>query len=85
MAGVAIVRADGFIGRVMSADVANAEARQTAIYRAMSPEKRLAQAVRMNRQICALMDAGLRQQKPEWSAEKRRSEIARRILHAATG
>ena len=71
--------------RVMSADVANAEDRQAAIYRAMLPEKRLAQAVRMNRQMRALMDAGLRQQKPEWSVEERRSEIARRILHAATG
>ncbi|MFA6961496.1 MAG: hypothetical protein WC205_12145 [Opitutaceae bacterium] len=69
----------------MSADVANAEARQTAIYRAMPPEKRLAQAVRMNRQMRALMDAGLHQQKPEWSGEERRREIARRILHAATG
>jgi hypothetical protein len=58
---------------------------QSAIYRKMPPEQRLAQAVRMNRQMRALMDAGLRQQKPEWTDDERRREIARRILHASTG
>ncbi|EIP97377.1 hypothetical protein OpiT1DRAFT_01814 [Opitutaceae bacterium TAV1] len=58
---------------------------QAAIYRRMKPEQRLAQAVRMNRQMRGLMDAGLRLQKPEWTEAERRREIARRILFSVTG
>jgi hypothetical protein len=69
----------------MKGESTEADRIQAAIYRQMRPEQRLAQSVRMNRQMRSLMDAGLRQQKPTWSAEERRREIARRILHAATG
>jgi hypothetical protein len=69
----------------MKGEPSEADLIQTAIYRKMAPEQRLAQAMRMNRQMRSLMDAGLRQQKPAWTDEERRVEIARRILHAATG
>ena len=63
----------------------DAEERQAAIYRRMTPTQRLQQAVRMNQQMRSLMDAGLRAQHPAWSEQQRRREIARRILHARTG
>lgn len=66
-------------------DMSDIGSRQAAIYRAMSPTQRLEQAVRMNRQMRSLMDAGLRAEHPDWSAEQRRKVIAQRILHARTG
>ncbi len=69
----------------MNQKTTEADRIQAAIYRKMAPEQRLAQAVRMNRQMRALMDAGLRQQKPSWTETERHREIARRILHASTG
>ena len=61
------------------------DARQAAIYRAMSPAERLARALSLNRQMRSLMDAGLRAQHPDWSREQRRKVIAERILYARTG
>ena len=61
------------------------EARQTAIFRAMSPAQRLSLAVGMFRQMQSLMDAGLRESHPEWTAEQRRRAIAERVLYARTG
>jgi hypothetical protein len=66
-------------------DIDEVESRQAAIYRAMSPAQRLSQAVRMFRQMQSLMDAALRAQHPEWTAEQRRRVIAQRVLHARTG
>jgi hypothetical protein len=63
----------------------NAEAYRTEIFRRMTPTQRLALGVRMNRQMRALMDAGLKAQHPEWTAEQRRRVIAERILYARTG
>jgi hypothetical protein len=60
------------------------EARQTAICRAMSPAQRLALAVGMFRQMQSLMDAGLRDAHPDWTAEQRRRAIAERVLYART-
>jgi len=62
-----------------------ADALQAEIYRQMPPAARLAQAVRLNRQMRSLMDAGLRAQQPDLSAEQRQRIIAERILHARTG
>jgi len=61
-----------------------ADAVQSAIYQRMSPSRRLDLAVAMNRQARDLMESGLKQAHPEFSAERRRIEIARRILHART-
>lgn len=61
------------------------QARQDAIYRAMTPAQRLEQALRMNRQMRSLMDAGLRTQHPEWTEQQRRKKIAERILYADGG
>lgn len=64
------------------AHVSAADARQTEIYRRMTPSQRLEQAMQMNRQMRALMDSGLRATQPQLSATERRREIARRIRHA---
>jgi hypothetical protein len=63
----------------------DAETLQREIYRRMTPTERLQQAVRMNRQMRSLMDAGLKAAHPDWPAEQRQREVARRILHARTG
>ncbi len=60
-----------------------AEAAQVAAYRRMAPGRRLELAVAMQRDARALMDAGLKQTHPHLSAEERRREIARRVLHAS--
>jgi hypothetical protein len=65
---------------VQAAHQIEADRIQAQIYRDMKPEQRLAQAVRMHRSMRQLMDAGLRMQHPDWSAEQRRNEIARRVL-----
>jgi hypothetical protein len=61
-----------------------ANAVQSAIFKRMSPSRKLDLAVAMNRQARDLMDSSLRQAHPEFSGEQRRIEIARRILHART-
>lgn len=68
-------------GMSTAAHVANADARQTEIYRRMSPKQRVAVALGMHEQARALMDAGLRTAHPDWSETERRREIARRTLH----
>ena len=60
-------------------------ARQTAIFRAMSPAQRLSLAVGMFRQMQSLMDASLRQLHPDWTVEQRCRAVAERVLYARTG
>lgn len=62
-----------------------AHERQVAIYRAMSPDRRLAQALRMNRSMRELMAAGFRNRHPEWTESQVKRAVADRILHARTG
>ena len=62
-----------------------AEERQAAVYRAMTPVQRLQQALRLNHQMRSLMEAGLRAQRPQLTAEQRRRLVAERVLHARTG
>ncbi|ATC65683.1 hypothetical protein CMV30_17975 [Nibricoccus aquaticus] len=62
-----------------------AHERQVAIYRAMSPQDRLRQALRMNRSMLELLAAGFRQRQPTWSDAQIRTAVADRILHARTG
>lgn len=59
--------------------VSAADARQTDIYRRMTPKQRVAVALDMHDQARALMDAGIRASHPHWSEAERRREIARRI------
>jgi len=66
----------------VSAHVAAADARQTDIYRRMTPKERVAVALGMHEQARSLMDAGIRASHPHWSEVERRREIARRTLHA---
>jgi len=63
----------------------DADERQAAIYRGMTPADRLRQAVRLTEQMRSLMDAALRAEHPDWTTEQRRRVIAERILHARTG
>jgi hypothetical protein len=58
---------------------------QVAIYRAMSPQQRLQQALRMNRSMRELMAAGFRDRHPAWTETEVRRAVADRILHARTG
>lgn len=69
----------------MSDFASDVEARRAAIYRAMTPAQRLAQALSLNRQMRSLMDAGLRAQHPDWSSEQRQKVIAERIRYARSG
>jgi hypothetical protein len=66
------------------AHLAKADEVQSAIFKRMSPSRKLELAAAMSRQARDLMDSGLRQTHPNFTAEQRRSEIARRILHART-
>lgn len=62
-----------------------AHERQVAIYRAMSPQERLAQATRMNQSMRSLMAAGFRARHPEWTDAEVKRAVAERILYARTG
>ncbi len=65
--------------------VKEASERQAAIYRAMTPGQRLQLGQKMNDEMRSLMEAGIHAQHPDWTAEQRRAEVARRILYARTG
>ena len=62
-----------------------AHARQVAIYRAMAPQQRLHQALRMNRTMRTLLATGFRMRQPGWTEARVQSAVADRILHARTG
>jgi hypothetical protein len=62
-----------------------AHARQVAIYRAMAPQERLLQALRMNRTMRALLAAGFRSRYPKWTDRQVSRAVADRILYARTG
>lgn len=62
-----------------------AHERQLAIYRAMTPQQRLQQALRMNSSMRKLMAAGFRARQPTWTDEQVKRAVADRILHARTG
>jgi len=62
-----------------------AHAHQVAIYRRMSPQERLLQALQMNRSMRELLAAGFRQRQPDWSEAQVRRAVADRILYACTG
>jgi hypothetical protein len=56
-----------------------------AIYRAMTPQQRLQQGLRMNRSMRTLMAIGFRDRNPSWTNEQVRHAVTDRIFHAATG
>ena len=62
-----------------------AHVRQVAVYRAMTPQQRLQQALRMNRSMRTLLAAGFRDRNPTWTETQIRRAVADRILHASTG
>ena len=62
-----------------------AHLRQVAIYRAMTPQERLRQGLRMNQTMRALLSAGFRERHPDWSEVEVRRALADRVLHARTG
>jgi hypothetical protein len=65
--------------------VREADERQIAIYRAMTPRQRMEQALRMNRMMRNLMAVGFRDRHPEWTETQIKRAVADRILHARTG
>lgn len=62
-----------------------AHERQVAIYRAMAPQQRLEQALRMNRSMRHLMAIGFRERHPEWTEAQVKRAVGDRILYARTG
>ncbi|MBI5694097.1 MAG: hypothetical protein HZC55_28815 [Verrucomicrobia bacterium] len=62
-----------------------ARKRQVAICRAMTPQQRLAQGLRMNRTMRSLLATGFRDRHPTWTEAEVRRAVANRILHACTG
>lgn len=58
---------------------------QADIYRAMTPQDRLQQALRMNRTMRELLAAGLRERHPDWTESQIRHAVAEHILYARTG
>jgi hypothetical protein len=62
-----------------------AHQRQVEIYRAMTPQQRLEQALRMNRSMRELMAAGFRDRQPTWTEAQIHRAVADRILYARTG
>lgn len=62
-----------------------AHERQVAIYRALPPQLRWAQALRMNRAMRDLLAAGFRDRHPDWTEPQLKRAVAERILHARTG
>ena len=62
-----------------------AHERQVAIYRAMTPQRRMQQALRMNRTMRELLAAGFRERNPSWTEPQVNRAVADRILHARTG
>jgi ATP:corrinoid adenosyltransferase len=58
---------------------------QVAIYRAMTPQRRLEQALRMNHRMRELMATGIRDRHPGWTEAQVKGAVADRILHARTG
>ena len=62
-----------------------AHGHQVAIYRALTPQQRLEQGLRMNRTMRSLLAAGFRARHPAWTDEAIRRAVAARILHARTG
>jgi hypothetical protein len=51
----------------------------------MSPQKRLEQALRMNRSMRELLAAGFRTRHPDWTDRQVSAAVAETILHARTG
>ena len=62
-----------------------AHERQVMIYRAMTPQQRLAQALRMNQTMRKLMATGFRERNPGWTEAEVKRAVADRILYARTG
>ncbi len=62
-----------------------AQAYQSAIYRAMTPQQRIAQALRMNATMRRLLALGFQSRHPEWTEAEVSRAVAERILYARTG
>lgn len=58
---------------------------QVEIYKAMTPQQRLEQALRMNRTMRELLAAGYRDRQPTWNEAQIKRAVADRILYARTG
>jgi hypothetical protein len=62
-----------------------AQAHQAAIYRTMTPQQRITQALRMNATMRRLLALGFQNRHPEWTDAQIRRAVADRILYARTG
>jgi hypothetical protein len=62
-----------------------ARERQREICRALTPQQRLEQAMRMNQAMRELMAAGFRERNRQWTEAEVARAVAERILYARTG
>jgi hypothetical protein len=62
-----------------------AQAHQAAIYRAMTPQQRITQALRMNATMRRLLALGFKNRHPDWTDAQIRRAVADRVLYARTG
>ena len=62
-----------------------AQAHQAAIYRAMTPQQRMTQALRMNATMRRLLALGFKSRHPDWTDAQINRAVADRILYARTG
>jgi hypothetical protein len=73
------------VAEALSPHARDADARQAAIYRAMTPRQRLEHALRMNASMRRLLALGFKQRHPTWDEAQINRAVADRILHARTG
>jgi hypothetical protein len=60
-------------------------AHQAAVYRAMTPQQRITQALRMNATMRRLLALGFKSRNPDWTDAQISRAVADRILYARTG
>lgn len=62
-----------------------AHAHQVSIYRAMTPQQRITQALQMNATMRRLLALGFKSRHPDWTDAQIRRAVADRIFYARTG
>ena len=73
------------VAKALSEHERAAQLHQSAIYRAMTPQQRIEQALRMNATMRRLLAMGFQNRHPEWTEAQIRRAVADRILYTKTG
>jgi hypothetical protein len=73
------------VAQVLSAHERSSSAHPAAIYRVITPQQRLEQALRMNATMRRLLALGFKSRHPDWTDAQIRRALADRILYTRTG